>query len=45
VGADWVKVTLHVLDEFGPRLAGLHESEETNTVATKLTEELAEVLL
>ena len=45
VGADWVKVTLHVLDEFGPRLAGLHESEETNTGAARLTVELAELLL
>jgi len=44
-GAGRVKVTLQVLDEFGPRLAGLHESEETSTGATKLTVELAEVLL
>jgi hypothetical protein len=34
-----------VVEAFGPRLAGLHESEETSTVATKLTVELAEVLL
>jgi len=44
-GAGRVKVTLHAVEAFGPRLAGLHESEETNTGATKLTVELAELLL
>ena len=44
-GADWVKVTLHVLDEFGPRLAGLHESEETSTEAARLIAAVAELPL
>jgi len=45
VGAGWVRVTVQVLDAFGPRLAGLHESEETNTDATRLTVAVAELLL
>ena len=36
---------MQVLEAFGPRLAGLHEREETNTGATRLTVELAEPLL
>ena len=36
---------MQVLEAFGPRLLGLHESEETNTGATRLTIVLAEVLL
>ena len=31
VGAGWVKVTVHVLEAFGPRLVGLQASEETRT--------------
>jgi hypothetical protein len=36
---------VQVLQAFGPRLAGLHETEVTNTEATRLTVVLAEVLL
>jgi hypothetical protein len=36
---------LHVLDEFGPRLAGLHESEETSTEAARLIAAVAELPL
>jgi hypothetical protein len=36
---------VQVLEAFGPRLLGLHESEETNAGATRLTVVLAEVLL
>jgi len=35
VGATCVSVTVHVLEEFCPRLAGLQLSEETRTGATK----------
>ena len=45
LGAAWVRVTVQVLEEFGPRLVGLHDSEETDTGATRLTLELAELLL
>jgi hypothetical protein len=31
VGADWLRVTVHVLEAFEPRLVGLHETAETNT--------------
>jgi len=44
VGAAWVKVTMQVLEAFGPRLVGLQASEETST-ATRLMVALAEVLL
>ena len=44
VGAAWVRVTVQVLDAFGPRLVGLQASDETST-ATKLTVALAELLL
>ena len=45
VGAAWVKVTVQVLEAFGPRLVGLQASEETRTGATRLTVALAELLL
>jgi hypothetical protein len=45
VGAGWVRVTVQVLDEFGPRLVGLQTSEETSTGATRLMLTLAELLL
>ena len=45
VGAGWVNVTVQVLEEFGPRLVGLHDSEDTNTGATRLTVVVAELLL
>ena len=44
-GAGCVKVTVQVLEEFAPMLAGLQESEETRTAATRLTVVLAELLL
>ena len=37
VGADWVKVTVQVVEELGPRLVGLQAKEETRTGATRLT--------
>jgi hypothetical protein len=45
VGAVLLKVTVQVLEELGPRLAGLQASEETRTEATRLTVVLAELLL
>jgi hypothetical protein len=44
-GAGWVKATVHVLDELAPMLAGVQDSEETSTGATRLTVVLAELLL
>ena len=44
VGAAWVRVTVQVLEELGPRLAGVQASEETST-ATRLTVALAELPL
>lgn len=41
----FVNVTVHVLDELGPRLVGLQDTEETNTGATRLMVALAELLL
>jgi hypothetical protein len=45
VGAGWVSMTVQVLEEFGPRLAGLHTSDDNSTGATKLTLAVAELLL
>jgi hypothetical protein len=45
VGAAVVSVTVHVLEELGPRLVGLQVSEETNTGATRLMVAVAVVLL
>ena len=45
VGAGWVRTTVQVLEEFGPRLAGLHTSDDNSTGATKLTLAVAELLL
>ena len=45
VGAAWVKVTVQVLEEFGPRLVGLHANDETRTGATKLRLAVAELPL
>ena len=39
-----VRVTVQALEELGPRLVGLHVSDETNT-ATMLIVALAELLL
>ncbi len=44
-GATFVNVTVHVLDPFGPKLVGLHESEETSTAADRFTVVFAELLL
>ena len=44
VGAGWVSVTVQVLEELGPSLAGLQTSEETST-AVRLMVALAELLL
>jgi hypothetical protein len=45
VGAAWVRVTVQVLEELAPMLAGLQASDETSTGATRLTVVLAELLL
>src|ERR1700691_1581881 len=45
VRAGWVKVTVQVLDAFGPRLVGLHASEDTRTGAARATVALAELPL
>ena len=44
-GAALVSVTVQVLDAFGPRLVGLHASEETSTGATRLMVAFAELAL
>jgi len=44
-GAAFVKVTVQVPEEFGPRLLGLQASEETSTEAARLTLVLAELPL
>ncbi len=45
VGAGWVRVTVQVEEELGPRLVGLQASEETVTEATRLMVALAELPL
>ena len=45
LGAALVSVIVQVLEEFGPRLAGLQASEETRTEATRVTVALAELPL
>ena len=45
VGAALVKVTVQVLEAFGPRLVGLHTRVDINTGAVRLTVVLAELLL
>jgi hypothetical protein len=44
-GAALDRVTVHVLEAFGPRLVGLQASEETSTGATRVMVALAELLL
>jgi hypothetical protein len=44
-GAACVKVTVHVLEEFCPRLDGLQASEETSTGGTRLMLVFVELLL
>jgi hypothetical protein len=43
LGADCVRVIVHVVDALGPRLAGLQSTEETRTDATRFTAALAEL--
>ena len=45
VGAALLRLTVQVLEELGPRLAGLQASAVTNTGATRLTLALAELPL
>ena len=44
-GATLVRVTVQVLDAFGPRLAGLQASVDTRTGATRVMVAFAELLL
>jgi hypothetical protein len=44
-GAAWDRVTVQVLEELAPMLAGLHLSDETRTPAARFTVVLAELLL
>src|SRR5271156_3659679 len=44
-GAGWVRVTVQVVEELGPRLAGAQASVETSAGATRLMVELAELPL
>jgi len=44
-GAAWDRVTVQVLEELGPRLAGLQTSEETSADATRLMIALADAPL
>ena len=44
-GAGWVKVTVQVLEELAPMLAGVQVSDETSTEPVRLTVALAELLL
>ena len=45
VGAAWVRVIVHVLEEFAPMPVGLQLRDETSTDAARLTVVLAELLL
>jgi hypothetical protein len=45
VGAGWVRVTVQVLEEFGPSELGLHTSDDISEGATRLTLAVAELLL
>jgi hypothetical protein len=45
VGAGWVRVTVQVLEAFGPRMLGVQDSVDMSTGATRLTVVLAELLL
>ncbi len=44
-GATFVNVTVHVLDPFGPKLLGLHDTDDTSTAADRFTVVFAELLL
>jgi hypothetical protein len=43
-GATLLNVTVQVLEAFGPRLVGLHPSDDTTTGATRLMVAFAELL-
>ena len=45
VGAAWLRVTVQVLEELGPRLVGLQASEVTSPEATRLMVAVAELPL
>jgi hypothetical protein len=47
VGAAWLRLTVQILEEFGPTLLGLHDKEDTATDAdgTKSTVVFAELPL
>jgi hypothetical protein len=45
VGAAWVRVTVHVLEELAPMPVGLQANDETSTEAARFTVVLAELLL
>ena len=45
LGATLLRVTVQVLDEFGPILLGLHANDDTTTGVTRLTAALADVPL
>jgi hypothetical protein len=44
-GGAWDRVTVHVVEEFGPRLEGLHPRDDTDTDGTRVMVVLAELLL
>jgi len=45
-GADWLRVTVHVLEAFEPRIVGLHETAVTDTEgAVRLTVAVTELPL
>jgi len=45
LGAGWVSATVHVVDALDPRLAGVHNTDETRTEAARFTVVLAELPL
>jgi hypothetical protein len=46
VGADWLRVAVHVLEAFEPRIVGLHETAVTDTEgAVRLTVAVTELPL
>jgi hypothetical protein len=45
VGAGWDRVTVQVVEVFGPRLVGLHDKDETSPEAAKLRVVVAELPL
>lgn len=45
VGAAWVNVTVQVLEELDPRLAGLHATEDIVAGGSSVMVEFAELLL